>query len=261
MRGRRTLTCAVLIWTCCVSASVANAPNKSLRPVARGEVHPSVILPIHPKIIGVKPTVQPKQGLTQSLRPKARPKGLGQKTVKPSLTTKGAICGTRDIIGTLAGRVPGKSAGCGIGDAVRVSSVSGVALTRPALIDCATAKALKTWVDRGLKPNVGRYGGGVSELKIFASYACRTRNSKKGAKISEHAKGRAVDIGVISLKNGTEISVLRDWKSGKKGRILKSLHESACGPFGTVLGPDSDKYHRDHFHFDTARYRNGNYCR
>jgi hypothetical protein len=223
-----------------------------------------VILPISPEVIGVTPTVEDEPGLGRSLRPKVRPKGLARRSAKVAKKTtgkRGALCGTRDIIGERVGRVPGKISGCGIKDAVRVSSVSGISLKQPALVDCVTAKALKTWVDRGLKPAVGRYGGGVSELKVFASYACRTRNSQKGAKISEHGKGHAIDIGVVALEDGSDISVLRDWKSGKKGRMLKKMHESACGPFGTVLGPESDRFHRDHFHFDTARYRNGNYCR
>jgi hypothetical protein len=28
-----------------------------------------------------------------------------------------------------------------------------------------------------------------------------------------------------------------------------------------VLGPNANSFHRDHFHFDTARYRSGSYCR
>jgi len=101
----------------------------------------------------------------------------------------------------------------------------------------------------------------VTSLKVAAHYACRTRNSRKGARISEHGKGRAIDIAAFRLDNGDEISVLDDWNSSRKGRILRRLHASACGPFGTVLGPDSDRHHQDHFHFDTARHRNGSYCR
>lgn len=264
MTMRRALSRAALFWVCMGSAVLANAPSVSLRPVARGEVDPTVILPISPADVGVKATVEPKEpGLKRSLRPRMRPDGLVGRAKKASerVVQRGAICGTTDIIGEYEGRVPGKVSGCGIKDAVRVSSVSGVALSQPALIDCVTAKSLKTWVDRGLKPSVGGFGNGVQELKVFASYSCRPRNSQKGAKISEHGKGRAIDIGVVTLKDGSDLSVLRDWKKGKKGRILKKLHETACGPFGTVLGPESDKFHRDHFHFDTARYRNGNYCR
>jgi len=246
------------------SAASANAPETSLRPVARGEVHPGVISAVSPRTIGVEPqaTKRDHTALYQSLRPRVRPNRVEKKTAKrQSGTRRGSVCGDPSILGEQVGRVPGKISGCGVQDAVRVSSVSGVALSSTALIDCTTAKALKQWVDRGLKPAVGRRGGGVTKMRVFASYSCRTRNNKKGAKISEHGRGRAVDIGAFSLKDGSEITVLKDWGRGKKGRILKEMHESACGPFGTVLGPKSDKYHKDHFHFDTARYRSGSYCR
>jgi hypothetical protein len=39
------------------------------------------------------------------------------------------------------------------------------------------------------------------------------------------------------------------------------MHRAACGTFGTTLGPGSDGMHEDHFHYDTARHRNGAYCR
>jgi hypothetical protein len=70
-----------------------------------------------------------------------------------------------------------------------------------------------------------------------------------------------VDVAGIQLENGGEITVLDDWGQGREGRILRQLHEAACGTFGTVLGPESDSYHRDHFHFDVASYRGGAYCR
>jgi hypothetical protein len=59
----------------------------------------------------------------------------------------------------------------------------------------------------------------------------------------------------------SELTVLDDWNSGREGRILREAHSSACGTFGTVLGPNSDRFHRDHFHFDVASYRSGAYCR
>ncbi|MDF1804629.1 extensin family protein [Thalassovita sp.] len=245
-------------------AASANAPGSSLRPVARGEVHPGVIAAISPRTVGVEPQAAQRDRATlyQSLRPRVRPNRADKKTAKRQTSPKrGSVCGDPAILGEKVGRVPGKISGCGVQGAVRVRSVSGVVLSRSALVDCTTAKALKLWVDRGLKPAVGRRGGGVSKMRVFASYSCRTRNNKKGAKISEHGKGRAVDIGAFSLRDGSEITVLKDWGRGKKGRILKEMHESACGPFGTVLGPKSDRYHKDHFHFDTARYRSGSYCR
>jgi hypothetical protein len=57
------------------------------------------------------------------------------------------------------------------------------------------------------------------------------------------------------------MSVLNGWRSESQGPMLKKLHRAACGPFGTVLGPASDRFHQNHFHFDTARYRSGPFCR
>lgn len=101
----------------------------------------------------------------------------------------------------------------------------------------------------------------MREIKVAAHYACRRRNNSKTGKISEHGRGRAIDISGFELANGSEISVLRDWSAGSSSRALQRMHAEACGPFGTVLGPRANRFHLDHFHFDTARYRNGTYCR
>ena len=153
--------------------------------------------------------------------------------------------------------IAGRIAGCGVADPVRITSVSGVTLSQAATVDCNTARALNAWVAQAGVPAVGRLGGGVAGLRVPAHYACRTRNHQPGAKISEHGRGKAIDVSGIILKNGVEISVLKGWKDPQHGPILKRLHASACGPFGTVLGPNSDRFHQDHFHFDTASYRSG----
>lgn len=180
---------------------------------------------------------------------------------RPSTSPYGPVCGVAAIRGEAVGQVDHPNNACGIADAVRVHEVSGARLSQPALMDCQTARTINSWVVNQMDPIVGKAGGGVVELKVAAHYVCRTRNHKPGAKISEHGKGHAIDFSAFRLRDGSEISVLKDWGVGPKGRILKALHKSACGPFGTVLGPGSDGYHRDHFHFDTARYRSGAYCR
>jgi len=42
--------------------------------------------------------------------------------------------------------------------------------------------------------------------------------------------------------------------------FLRAAHETACKRFGTVLGPEANEAHRNHFHLDMAKRRNGNYC-
>ncbi|MCQ0093945.1 extensin family protein [Roseovarius sp. M141] len=201
-------------------------------------------------------------GLMASLRPLLRPLGIGRKAQeRKRKLARGAVCGDMAIQGEEVGHVPGRISGCGIDNAVKIRSIGGVALSQHALMDCQTARTIKAWMQQGMAPAVGGYGGGVAQLRVAAHYSCRTRNNRKGAKISEHGKGHAIDIAAFQLRDGRTISVLNDWGSGKKGRMLRKMHRSACGPFGTVLGPESDRFHRDHFHFDTARYRKGSYCR
>lgn len=44
-------------------------------------------------------------------------------------------------------------------------------------------------------------------------------------------------------------------------RFLREAHTSACRIFGTVLGPEANKAHLNHFHIDLAERNRGNYCR
>ena len=215
------------------------------------------------------------------LRPRPRPEGLGQgvvmasspealpeilpevapeetqeqgKTKRQAASANGSVCGDPEIKGEVLAAIRGKVKGCGLENPVRVTQVAGIRLSEPATIDCETAKAFKTWINRGLRPAMGRRD--VIELRIAASYICRPRNNKKGAKISEHGHGKAIDVAGFVFANGTQWSVERDYN-----RQVRRAHKAACGIFGTTLGPGSDGYHEDHLHFDTASYRSGPYCR
>jgi hypothetical protein len=258
--GHRLL--AGLVALCLSAGAVpASAPESSPRPEPRPAAAEVT------RLAGVLST----SGVLASPRPEARPEGLGARILRaagvrtppPATATgrAGAICGARDIEGARLAPVTARVTGCGIAEPVQVTSVAGVALSQPATLDCQTALALRDWVDGAVKPRIGRSGGGVAELNVAAHYACRPRNNQKGARISEHGRGRAIDISGIVLKNGATISVLRHWRDAEVGPVLKDLHRAACGTFGTVLGPNSDRFHQDHFHFDTARYRSGTFCR
>lgn len=198
--------------------------------------------------------------VARSVKPPPRPADLVIPAALPlPATAGGSVCGVAAIRGTRIADIDGPGA-CGVTDAVRVSSVSGIPLSMKPTIDCTTARALNDWVSTGILPAVGHSGGGLAEITIVAHYACRSRNNQSGAKLSEHGKGHAVDVAGIVLRDGTRLSVLEHWRSNRFGKIIKAMHSSACGPFGTVLGPNADRFHQDHIHVDTARYRGGNYC-
>ncbi|MCX7558825.1 extensin family protein [Sulfitobacter sp. F26204] len=203
-----------------------------------------------------------KGGLFSSLRPLFRTNAVARRgRAQRQLLAKGAVCGDVAIQGERLGRVTGKLRGCVIEDAVRVRSVSGIGLSQKSVMDCGTASALKTWLEGSAKPALAKQGGGLRSIRVAAHYACRSRNNQKGAKLSEHGKGRAIDISAFRLANGKEITVLKGWNAGRYSKAMRRMHKGACGPFGTVLGPHANRFHLDHFHFDTARYRSGHYCK
>ncbi|KAA9008279.1 extensin-like domain-containing protein [Histidinibacterium aquaticum] len=236
------------------------APGSSLRPEMRDPIDPVTITGGAARAEWYQVEISalaPARTERPTLRP---PAILARATALADQRRRGAVCGDPAIQGERVGRVPGNGA-CGIEGAVRVRSVAGVALSSPATLDCNTARALKSWVESGLKPAVGNEGGGPVEMRVMADYICRGRNGVSTARLSEHSFGRAIDIGGIRLADGSSISVLRGWSTRDDGAQLRQMHRSACGIFGTVLGPDSNAAHRDHFHFDTASYRSGSYCR
>ncbi|MCU0817232.1 MAG: extensin family protein [Cypionkella sp.] len=170
------------------------------------------------------------------------------------VSRSGSVCGIPDIRGETLAPITSRVRGCGIEDPVRVTSVAGIRLSNPATINCDTALAFREWLTRAVEPAYGR--GRVVEVHVAASYACRPRNNRKGAKVSEHGRGNAIDVAGFTFSNGRQVKVL----NGFDARMRKA-HRGACGIFGTTLGPGSDGFHEDHLHFDIARHRNGPYCR
>ncbi|MFT4151798.1 MAG: extensin family protein [Paracoccaceae bacterium] len=216
------------------------APDTAMTPVPRPLPRPDGLVPA----ASDQPSPEPRGGLF----------GLGKRKQKTPPATTGYVCGDPDIKGQSLPRIGAKVKGCGIENPVRVTSVDGIRLSQAATIDCDTATALKSWINRGLRPAFK--GREVVELKVAASYICRPRNNVKGAKISEHGRGQAIDIAGIVTSDGRTQMV-----AGGFDQTLRTAYKAGCGIFGTTLGPGSDGYHEDHMHFDTASYRNGAYCR
>ncbi len=250
----------------CLAGMASAGPDASLRPESRpaagAQVQPSGTIQPRKRDAAGAAAARRGDGPTQSLRPEQRPRKFRRiAREQEKLRQRGAVCGDPEIQGEVVGRVRGRISGCGLSDAVRIRAVSGVTLSQQAVIDCTTAKALKAWLDDTAKPALARMGGGLSGLRVAAHYACRTRNNQPGARISEHGRGRAIDISALKLRDGSMITVRKGWNAEATRDVMRQLHSGACGPFGTVLGPNSDRFHQSHFHFDTARYRSGPYCR
>ncbi|MCB1474209.1 MAG: extensin family protein [Rhodobiaceae bacterium] len=147
---------------------------------------------------------------------------------------------------------------CGAIRPLRVNALAYGAVTMqpPALVRCPMVPALDDWVRLSVLPAARQwFGQDVVEVENMASYSCRPRNNKRGAKLSEHGFANAIDVGGFTLADGRKINVRRGWNGDARERgFLRAVYGDACQHFSTTLGPDSNKAHHDHFHFDLARY-------
>jgi len=156
---------------------------------------------------------------------------------------------------------------CGIDRALKVSALAdGRTVIGPsATLNCPMTAALEIWIQRSVQPAaMAWYGQPVVEVKQMASYACRTRNNDRGARLSEHSFGNALDIGGFVLADGTTLTVKRDWNGDVNARsFLREVFAGACETFKTALGPGV-RNHSDHFHLDLAHHNDAGtsrYCR
>lgn len=186
--------------------------------------------------------------------PPPRPNGL---VPVAAPTQSGPVCN----LGGLVGRPEAprsEQGGCRLTDAVALESIGGVTLSPAPVLACETARTLAQWLETVARPALSETGGGLAGVDVAAGYVCRTRNNQPGAKISEHALGRAVDVMALRRSDG---SVLRiKGAAGTEAAQVARLRAGACGLFTTVLGPGSDAFHEDHLHFDIAERRR-TYCR
>jgi hypothetical protein len=110
------------------------------------------------------------------------------------------------------------------------------------------------WVVNVIEPAARRsYGASLAEITVLGSYACRPINNVGGGYLSEHGRANALDVSGFTLTDGTRITVKRGWHGdARQQAFLRAVHDGACAQFSTVLGPDYNSYHRDHFHVDLA---------
>jgi hypothetical protein len=141
------------------------------------------------------------------------------------------------------------------------AAAAGRVQMRPAaLLRCPMIPAVERWVQHVVEPAARQYlGTQVVELRVAASYACRPINHQSGARLSEHGHANALDISVFHLADGRSVTVKQGWNGRADERaFLRAVHGGACDTFSTVLGPNADAFHHDHFHMDLARHgRNG----
>jgi hypothetical protein len=154
-------------------------------------------------------------------------------------------------------------AGCSAINAVRLSSLRSdsraLELSNLGMVTCPTAQTFAGWarfgVDRAARQILG---SPLVRIETMGSYNCR--NVAGSSRRSAHATADAIDISAFVLADGRRITVLGDWSDGtrEEREFLRVIHQSACKRFGTVLGPNYNRAHANHFHVEPG---GGGFCR
>ena len=118
-------------------------------------------------------------------------------------------------------------------------------------VQCDVANAFSNWarfgVDRAARQILGTP---LARIETMGSYACR--NVAGTNKRSAHSRAEAIDVSGFVLADGRRISLIEDWTGGtrKEREFLRVVKTSACKRFGTVLSPEYNRAHADHFHLE-----------
>ncbi|HEY0708313.1 MAG TPA: extensin family protein [Polyangia bacterium] len=97
---------------------------------------------------------------------------------------------------------------------------------------------------------------GVTDVVYLGIYGCRVVAGT--TTLSEHGRGRAIDVGAFKLGNGNNYVVLSDWEKNQPApvtmpgsflrQVVTTLHEGRV--FSIILTPDYNADHANHFHLD-----------
>ena len=152
--------------------------------------------------------------------------------------------------------------GCGIPHGVVVwRGPTGVSYDPPVMIDCSLARALSSVetivqeeAERHLRSRIVRIGN-------LGGFACRPRNYRKGASLSAHAFGSALDVSSFHPSKGQPAIIARDYPDSTRSssaqddrrRFLHGVFDRLRrreADLTYAVGPDFNAIHHNHFHID-----------
>ena len=187
-------------------------------------------------------------------------------TSAPVATSREAQQCTRELTGSRASFSPLPDAyygaGCATVNSVRLTALAAdggmLDVSNLAVTSCPLALTFAGWarygVDRAARQILG---SPLARIETFGSYSCR--NVAGSSRRSAHATAQAIDVSAFVMADGRRITLSAGWDgSAEEREFLRTIQASACRRFGTVLGPDYNAAHRDHFHLEEG---GGGFCR
>lgn len=157
--------------------------------------------------------------------------------------------------------------GCGVDKPLTLQTVlPGITLKPQGKMRCETALELARWTKDAVLPAARAAledEGPLTAINQASSYICRLRNNAQTGKISEHARGNAIDIASFTFMSGKSIEIQpRDEDPTLAGAFQRAVTATGCLYFETVLDPGSDEAHENHLHFDVIERKGGyRHCR
>lgn len=139
---------------------------------------------------------------------------------------------------------------CGIDPRVSLSRV-GQAEMRPVETTCAVALRTAMWQRHTLQPAAEALGTTITGLRHQSSYNCRAIRGSTN-RLSTHATAEAIDVRGVTLADGRRLELVSGWGGdAAEAAFWRAARDGACTWFVTVLGPEYNALHADHFHLQS----------
>ena len=113
------------------------------------------------------------------------------------------------------------------------------------LVSCKFALAIESFAQFLQKRD-------IVEVEHLGAFNCRSISGTR--KLSAHGRGMALDVAGFEPLEGEHLSILADWNGNNKVRrkkiraLVRDLRRSKI--FSRVLGPDTNKAHKNHLHLE-----------
>jgi hypothetical protein len=134
-------------------------------------------------------------------------------------------------------------------DGRRISVVKGWGPTERDIV------AAKQKIEDAAKAQAGR-AKNKSENSETAEASAEKASKKKNDEGKVHKAGFKTD----ERARPTLVATALTAANTNEALFLKRLHRGACTVFGTVLGPEANEAHRNHFHFDVKERKHRGVC-
>ncbi len=171
--------------------------------------------------------------------------------------------------------------GFGLANGRVVGVLKGWGLTGRDIKALAKAKAASAAKAKAERAKAGGKDVQTADPKLAVSKGADTREGKTPVSAKAAALSAKAELADKAGKNVTRASLTPSTagssktlapsdggsakeaepaKPTKEALFLRAIHNGACGPFGTVLGPEANDPHRNHFHLDLIPRRSRGYC-